>query len=110
MQCASWNFSSQGKEDENINYWHSTEDSSVSSPDDPSQSCSDAIPKQGRPRILGPKDEFFLTPTKVRVQRGTSRPPLWCIPDYCQSHNNFMDQFYVFEIHYHSNVAITNHS
>ena len=55
-------------EGENINYWHSTEDLSCGSPKDLSQSCSDTIPKQGRPRILGPKDEFF--PTICRLRQG----------------------------------------
>lgn len=46
-----------GKEGENINYWHSIEDSTVHT----NQNCEENIPKQGRPRLLDPKEEFFLT-------------------------------------------------
>lgn len=51
-----------GKEGENINYWHSTEDSTVHT----NQNCEENIPKQGRPRLLDPKEEFFLTICRLR--------------------------------------------
>ena len=51
-----------GKEGENINYWHSTDESSV----DANQNHENNIPKQGRPRILAPKEEFFLTICRLR--------------------------------------------
>lgn len=51
-----------GKEGENINYWHSIEDSTVHT----NQNCEENIPKQGRPRLLDPKEEFFLTICRLR--------------------------------------------
>ncbi len=51
-----------GKEGENINYWHSVEDSTVHT----NQNCEEHIPKQGRPRLLDPKEEFFLTICRLR--------------------------------------------
>jgi len=50
-----------GKKGENINYWHS-DDSAT----DNNQRCDKDAPKQGRPRQLYPKEEFFLTLCRLR--------------------------------------------
>lgn len=47
-------FLDPGKNGENISYWHS-DDSTVNN-----QRCDEDAPKQGRPRQLNPKEEFFF--------------------------------------------------
>ena len=51
-------FLDPGKKGENINYWHSDSPCDVPSP--PCQRDEEDIPKQGRPRQLSPKEEFFF--------------------------------------------------
>ena len=46
-----------GKEGENINYWHSSTDDMTNV----NQEGDKDAPKQGRPRQLSPREEFFLT-------------------------------------------------
>lgn len=57
-------FLDPGKKGENINYWHSDSPCDVPSP--PCQRDEEDIPKQGRPRQLSPKEEFFLTLCRLR--------------------------------------------
>ena len=52
-----------GKEGEIINYWHSIEDSTVHT----NQNCEENIPKQGRPRLLDPKEEFALVDNPLQL-------------------------------------------
>lgn len=57
-------FLEPGKEGENINYWHS--DSPCNDPSPICQRDEEDVPKQGRPRQLNPKEEFFLTLCRLR--------------------------------------------
>ena len=43
-----------GSKSENISYWHSDDSAAVNN-----QRCGEDAPKQGRPRQLNPKEEFF---------------------------------------------------
>ena len=56
---ALYDFCNPGEQGENISYWHSSSTSEVSS----SHGLST---KQGRPRILQPKEELFLTLCRLR--------------------------------------------
>ena len=47
-------FLDPGNKSENISYWHSDDSATVNN-----QRCDDDAPKQGRPRQLNPKEEFF---------------------------------------------------
>ena len=51
-----------GKEGENINYWHSSTDDVTNV----NQGSDKDAPKQGRPRQLSPREEFFLTLCRLR--------------------------------------------
>ena len=51
-----------GKEGENINYWHSSTDDMTNV----NQGSDKDAPKQGRPRQLSPREEFFLTLCRLR--------------------------------------------
>ena len=47
-------FLDPGNKGENISYWHSDDSATVNN-----QRCDEDAPKQGRPRQLNPKEEFF---------------------------------------------------
>ena len=47
-------FLDPGNKSENISYWHSDDSATVNN-----QRCDEDAPKQGRPRQLNPKEEFF---------------------------------------------------
>jgi len=54
-------FLDPGNKGENISYWHSDDSATVNN-----QRCDEDAPKQGRPRQLNPKEEFFLTLCRLR--------------------------------------------
>ena len=54
-------FLDPGDEGENISYWHSDDSATVNN-----QRCDEYAPKQGRPRQLNSKEEFFLTLCRLR--------------------------------------------
>jgi hypothetical protein len=56
---ALYEFCDPGEHGENISYWHSATTSEGST-------SSDSLTKQGRPRILHPKEELFITLCRLR--------------------------------------------
>ena len=63
---ALYNFCDSGEDGENIRYWHSSstdQDMTVLSENDKSL---ESFPKPGRPRLLHPKEELFITLCRLR--------------------------------------------
>ena len=63
---ALYNFCDSGEEGENIRYWHSSStdpDTTVLREND---EYVESFPKRGRPRLLHPKEELFITLCRLR--------------------------------------------
>ena len=64
---ALYNFCDSGENGENIRYWHSSstdQDANVLSEND--DEYEESFPKPGRPRLLHPKEELFITLCRLR--------------------------------------------
>ena len=85
---ALYEFCNPGEYGENISYWHSATTS---------EGSSDSLTKQGRPRILHPKEELFITLYRLR-QGFPEEHLLRGISEHYQQNYYYLGEFSLFEI------------